>query len=82
MQFQRFIYKIERHHFHMFEISGIDELTILEMIEIFLHSVILLTKLCIDLRISSPKDGMFKFTNISLALFQVGRFSNLLKLLL
>ena len=70
----------------MFEISGIDELTILEMIEFFffffLHSVILLTKLCIDLRISSPKDGMFKFTNISLALFQVGRFSNLLKLLL
>ena len=26
VQFQRFIYKIERHHLHMFEISGIDEL--------------------------------------------------------
>ena len=43
VQFQRFTYKIERHHFHMFEISGIDESTILEMIGFFLHSVILLT---------------------------------------
>ena len=41
--------------------------------------IILLLKLNTNLRKSSPKDRMFKFTNISEALLYLGKFSNLLR---
>ena len=39
--------------------------------------IILLLKLNTNLRKSSPKDGMFRFTNISGALFYLGKLGNL-----
>jgi hypothetical protein len=74
------VYKTVCHHFQIVGTRGMDEFTILAIMEFISQSVIRFLKQLIDLRSNSPNDGMFKFTNISLTLFQVGKFYNLLKL--
>ncbi len=66
------MYKTVCHHLQIVDTRGMDEFTILAIMEFISQSVIRFIKQLIDLRNNSP----------NLALFQVVKFNNLLKLLL
>ena len=57
--------------------NGVADLTI-PFTNMLSELIILLLKLNTNLRKSSPKDGMFKFTNISEAQLYLGKLSNFL----
>ena len=69
------------HQGHILLNNGVADLTIPFTIRLS-EIIILLLKLNTNLSKSSPKDGMFKFTNISEALLYLGKLSNLLMPLL
>ena len=69
------------HQGHILLNNGVADLTIPFTIRLS-EIIILLLKLNTNLCKSSPKDGMFKFTNISEALLYLGKLSSLLRLLL
>ena len=76
-----YTYTMLYHQFQMLESSGTAELTTVA-IKQFLHSYSLLVKLRTFFLASSPKEGMFKHANISLALDLLGMFNSRLKELL
>ena len=66
---------------HILLNNGVADLTILFTNRLS-ELLILLLKLNTNLRKSSPKHRLFKFTNTSEALFYLGRLNNLLRPLL
>ena len=69
------------HQVHILLNNDVADLTISFTIKLS-EFIILLLKLNTNLRKSSAKDGMFKFTNNSEALLYLGKISNLLRPLL
>ena len=69
------------HQAHILPNNGAAELTI-PFTNKLSEFIILLLKLNTNLRKSSPKDGMFRLTNISEALLYLGKLINLLSPLL
>ena len=69
------------HQAHVLLNNGVADLTI-PLINRLSEFIILLLTLNANLRKSSPKDGMFKYRNISETLLYLGKLSNLLRQLL
>ena len=73
--------RMSLHQAHILLNNGVVNLTI-PFTNRLSEFIILLLKLNTNLHKSSPKDGMYKFTNISEALLYLGKLSNPLRPLL
>ena len=69
------------HRAHILLNNGVADLTI-QLTNMLSEFIILFSKLNRNLRKSLPKDGMFKYTNISEALLYLGKLSNVVRSLL